>query len=164
MSNTHQPCGTLTSGGGVSKEADGRVNSVSFTLPSLPGSVNIIYEPRRSIYTNKPDWGLKAEWAIWATRMSPYVSRFSRVSESSVIRVDRCYYYPWFCKNGSWRRADTSNMDKLLFDTVSRKIGVDDLFFKCGWMDSRDSSNARVDVTLTEVMQVEWEQRRERLA
>jgi hypothetical protein len=136
-------------------------NEVRFVLPSLPGSVNEIYE------LNRPDSGLprrrlRAEWAIWATRMMQHIPLFL-VATDSVVRVDRCYYYPWFYKNGKWKRVDTSNMDKLLFDTIAKKIGIDDLYFKCGWMDSRDSSNPRVEVTLTEIVGIEWERQRERM-
>lgn len=152
----------LVLGGGHVPAEDGGVNRISFTLPSLPGSVNIIYGPRRTIYSEN-GWGLKDEWLIWATKVKPYVLLLPcKPANSSVIRVDRCYYYPWFCKNGNWKKIDTSNLDKLLFDTISQKIGIDDRFFKSGWMDSCDSSNPRVEVTLTEITKTEWERRRER--
>lgn len=144
-------------------ERGGGTNRVSFTLPSLPGSVNTIYAPRRTIHSQN-GWGLKDEWLIWSTKVKPYVLLLPRrIDDYSIIRIDRCYYYPWFTKEGNWRRADTANMDKLLFDVVSQKIGIDDLHFKQGWMDSRDSSNPRVEVTLTEVARSEWESGRERL-
>ena len=54
-------------------------------------------------------------------------------------------------------------MDKITFDLISRKLDIDDRYFKCGWMDSRDSNNPRVDVTLTEVTRLEWERGREKL-
>jgi len=152
------------SSGGHDTAGAGRVNRVSFTLPSLPGSVNLIYGLRRTLYSSQPQWGLKDEWAIWVTKMMPHVQPLPHALErDSVIRVDRTYYYSWFCKNGSWRVADTSNMDKLTFDLIARKLGVNDLMFKLGMMDSVDSGNPRVEVTLTEVMRTDWEKRRERL-
>lgn len=152
-----------TLGGFVGEEEDGSVNSVSFTLPSLPGSVNVIYGPKRTIHSVN-GWGLRDEWLLWMTRMTPYVLPLPlKLEPRSVVRVDRCYYYPWFTKEGQWRRADTANLDKITFDLVSRKLGVDDLYFKCGYMDSRDSDNPRVEVTLTEVPCRCWERERERL-
>ena len=130
-------------------------NTISFRLLSLPGSVNSIYEFGYTINSPRPTRRLKAEWGVWATKVKPYIPLF-KVAAMSVIRVDRCYYYPWFYGNGNWRKADTANMDKLLFDIISQKIGVDDLFFKCGLMNSRDSQDGCVDVTLTEVTEAEW--------
>lgn len=139
------------------------VNTVSFTLSSLPGSVNVIYGPKRTIHSAN-GWGLRDEWLLWMTRMTPYVRGLPRSLQSdSVIRIDRCYYYPWFTKTGQWRRADTANMDKITFDLISRKLGIDDLYFKCGYMDSRDSDNPRVEVTLTEIPKIEWASKREGL-
>lgn len=135
-------------------DSDGGINTVTFELPSLPGSVNEIWE------LNRPDSGLprkrlKPEWAIWATKMMPHILKFS-IAEDSIVRIDRCYYYPWFYKNGKWRKADVANMDKLLFDTIARKIGVDDLFFKCGLTDSKDSQDGKVVVRLTEITKAQW--------
>jgi len=129
-------------------------NEVRFVLPSLPGSVNEIYE------LNRPDSGLprrrlKPEWAIWATKMMPHVLPFS-IQPMSIIRVDRWYYYPWFYKNGNWRVADVANMDKLLFDTLAKKLGINDLLFKQGWMGSRDSVDGKVIVRLKEIPEQQW--------
>lgn len=160
---TEQNSGVLALGGRASEEG-GSVNKVSFTLSPLPGSVNMIYGPRRTICSQN-GWGLRDEWLLWSTKIKPYVLPLpAKVAKDSIVRVDRCYYYPWFTKEGNWRRADTSNMDKLLFDVISQKIGIDDLYFKQGWMDSRDSGNPRVEVTLTEIAKCEWEGQRERLS
>jgi hypothetical protein len=47
-------------------------------------------------------------------------------------------------------------MAKLLFDTISKKIGIDDLFIKQGWLDSRDSQDGKVKVKLIEIPENEW--------
>lgn len=134
----------------------GSVNKVSFTLPSLSGSVNLIYGPRRTVYSQN-GWGLRDEWVIWSTKMIPHILPLPRkIGPRSIVRVDRCYLYPWFTKEGNWRRVDTANMDKLLFDTIAKKIGVNDLLFKQGMMDSRNSYQLRVQVTLTEILEEEW--------
>jgi hypothetical protein len=141
-------------GGGVSVE--GGVNRVSFTLPSLPGSVNTIYGPRRTMYSQN-GWGLKDEWVIWSTKMIPYILPLPhKVAKNSIIRVDRCYYYQWFTNEGNWKIVDTANMDRLLFNIIAKKIGIDDLFFKQGYMDSLDSSKNQVEVVLTEITEAQW--------
>lgn len=129
-------------------------NSVSFELPSLPGSLNDLYE------LNRPDSGLprkrlRSEWALWVSRMMPFIPPFS-IAETSVLRVDRCYYLPWFYGNGRWRKVDVVNMDALLFNLVTRKIGVDDSLVKTGMLNSVDSHLNKVHVTLTEVVEAEW--------
>lgn len=132
-------------------------NIVSFVLPSLPGSVNELYE------LNRPDSGLprrrlKPEWALWATRMMPYIPRF-KMEPNSILRVDRNYHYPWFYKNGKWRKADAANMDALLFNTICRKIGIDDLYLKRGWLNSTDSADGKVEVRLIEIPEAVWRAR-----
>lgn len=148
---------TGPSGGG---SGAGGQHTVTFTLPSLPGSVNAIYEPGYSIGSSQPQWRLKNEWALWATRVKPYIPLF-KVVTNSVVRIDRCYFYKYFYGNGNWRKADVANMDKLLFDVVAAKTGINDLYFKCGWMDSKDSLENKVIVTLTEITEAEWRRKGE---
>jgi hypothetical protein len=130
------------------------VNKVSFELPSLPGSLNVLYE------LNRPDSGLprkrlKAEWALWVSKMMPFIPPFS-IKENSILRVDRCYYLPWFYGNGRWRKVDVVNMDALLFNLVTRKIGVDDSLVKVGMLESRNSPVNKVVVALSEITEGEW--------
>ena len=98
-------------------------NTISFVLPSLPASLNVLYE------LNRPDSGLprkrlKAEWSLWVSKMMPYIPAF-KVQPDSILQVDRCYYLPWFYGNGKWRKVDVVNMDALLFNLVSRKVGIE---------------------------------------
>lgn len=133
-----------------------RGNTVSFTLLSLPGSINTIYEYGYTIFSARPMRRLKPEWSLWKTRAAPFVPMF-KAATNSIIRVDRCYYYPWFTsRNKKWRHVDTANMDKMLMDLIADRIGINDLYFKCGWMDSRDSPENKVVVTLTEITEAEW--------
>lgn len=131
------------------------VNTTRFELPSLPGSLNVLYE------LNRPDSGLprkrlKGEWALWVSKMMPYVPAF-KVQPDSILRVDRCYYLPWFYQNKRWRKIDVVNMDALLFNLVTRKIGIDDLYVKQGLLDSRNSPANKVAIVLTEITKAEWE-------
>lgn len=131
-------------------------NSISFWLPSLPGSLNDLYE------LNRPDSGLprkrlKAEWSLWCSKMMPYIPAF-KVKENSILRVDRTYHLPWFYKNGRWRKVDVVNMDALLFNLVTRKVGIDDLYVKRGMLDSRNSEANKVQVVITEIPEAEWKE------
>lgn len=130
-------------------------NTISFVLPSLPASLNVLYE------LNRPDSGLprkrlKAEWSLWVSKMMPYIPAF-KVQPDSILQVDRCYYLPWFYGNGKWRKVDVVNMDALLFNLVSRKVGIDDLYVKKGMLDSRNSLANKVAIVLTEITKAKWE-------
>lgn len=110
---------------------------------------------------NRPDSGLprkrlKAEWSLWVSKMMPYIPPF-KVQLDSILRVDRCYYLPWFYGNGRWRKVDVVNMDALLFNLIARKVGIDDLYVKQGLLDSRNSPENKVVVVLTEITKAEWE-------
>lgn len=131
------------------------VNRIGFQLPSLPGSLNDLYELNRHD-SGLPRKRLKATWALWVSKMFVYVPAF-RVQPDSILRVDRCYYLPWFYGNGRWRKVDVVNMDALLFNLVSRKIGIDDLYVKQGMLDSRNSPANKVAIVLTEITKAEWE-------
>lgn len=48
------------------------------------------------------------------------------------------------------------NMDALLFNLVSRKVGIDDLYVKRGMLDSRNSTENKVEVVMSEVTEREW--------
>jgi len=129
-------------------------NSISFTLPSLPGSLNDLYELNRHD-SGLPRKRLRSEWALWVTKLMPLVPAFT-IQPNSVLRIDRCYYLPWFYGNGRWRKVDVVNMDALLFNLVTRKIGVDDLYVKQGYLDSRNSHDNKVEVVITEITEAEW--------
>ena len=86
----------------------------------------------------------------------PYIPAF-KVQPDSILQVDRCYYLPWFYGNGKWRKVDVVNMDALLFNLVSRKVGIDDLYVKKGMLDSRNSLANKVAIVLTEITKAKWE-------
>ena len=129
-------------------------NKISFTLPSLPASLNELYELNRHD-SGLPRKRLRAEWSLWVTKMIPHVPAFT-IQPNSVLRIDRCYYLPWFYKNGNWRKLDVVNLDALLFNLVTRKFGIDDLFVKQGYLDSHDSQEHKVEVVVTEVVEAQW--------
>lgn len=120
---------------------------VQFVLPSLPMSINSLYQ---IIYSQRKV-ELKPECRTWKTKAKQYVPKFS-VDDESVIRLDVAFSYPWRHKNGRLRKFDSQNLLKLLIDAVSEKIGIDDSRIKAGSWQSLDSETEKVVVTLTEVM------------
>lgn len=131
------------------------IHRVHFTLPELPGSVNEIYGPKRTIYSAVPQWEVRAEWKLWRSEVSVHIPAFTRAPRS-IIRVDRAYFYWWWYLNGEFKVADVTNLDKLLYDAIARKTQINDLFFKDGELLSFPSRRQEVEVTLTEVCEDEW--------
>jgi hypothetical protein len=131
------------------------MNTITFTIPACPPSCNSLY----SIFYAEKTVRKKPEVIDWQTRAKLYIKPLPEPEEAmSIIRVDRCYFYPWFSAEGAWLSRDTSNMDKMLFDTIADKLGfrLGDVRFKQGMMDSRNSRVERTVVCLTEIPRDEW--------
>jgi hypothetical protein len=120
-------------------------NTVTFTLPALPASVNNIYQ----IIWRQQKVELKPECRTWKSKAKEYVPVF-KVAEGSLIRVDVVYFYDFFYKNGKLREFDTHNLMKLLIDAVASRLGHSDKVMKSGSWDSVDDAKERAIVTLTE--------------
>lgn len=134
------------------------IHTVTFTLPFVPPSVNSLYSVSFKGKGHPPDINLKDECRQWKNRAADYIPRF-KIAEDSVLRIDWCVYYKWLTKTGTWAKRDTDNMGKLLHDTISKRLNVDDRRFKCGMMDSVNSPAERTIVVLTEIPISEWSAR-----
>lgn len=109
----------LTLGGGVSA---GEGESLSFTLPSFPPSINRaqrIDHVRRRVDTSD-------EVLLWRTRTIPFVKP-CRWPVDWLLKLTLVYESPdWICKNGNLRRKDSHNLDKITVDAIFSKWGFDD--------------------------------------
>ena len=127
----------------------------TFTLPSLPPSINRLYmidrSGRRRYQSGKAQVVFMAEDARkWKSDMQYLVPRFE-IPETSLLRIDYVAYYPWHHRNGQRRRVDVHNLMKLLFDTVCARIGVDDSRVSEGSFKSMNSEEEKIIVVLTEL-------------
>jgi hypothetical protein len=103
------------------------VNQVSFELPSLPGSLNSLYEFNRP-GSGLPVRRLRAEWALWKSQFKVYVPRCDW-AQGKFLRVELDFRSPnWRYKNGKLRRKDIENLEKLAIDTIFEKLGCDDCY------------------------------------
>lgn len=103
--------------------ADNQVyETVVFTIPSLPPSMNSLY----NIFFKLRRVELKPEARIWKSRMKEYVPVKVKPPKDVLISIDAVYYGDWWFKNGNLRRVDGPNLEKLLFDMICEKLGVDD--------------------------------------
>lgn len=121
-------------------------NSITFTLPSMPPSINALYQ---IIYSQRRV-EMKPEVRRFKSDMKQHVPHFT-VAPDSLIQVDLFFYYPFYFKNGQLRDIDTQNLIKVCVDLVAEKIGVNDKRAKKGSWDSDDDRDERVVVTVTEI-------------
>jgi hypothetical protein len=118
-----------------------------FTIPLAFPSVNslhqIIYSQRRV--------ELKPEIRKWKNDAGEYVPRIILRSQSSLIRIDVVFHYPFYYANGKLREFDTHNAVKPLLDLIAAKAGFNDKRVKSGSWDSADSKDEKVEVVLREL-------------
>lgn len=124
-------------------------NEVRFTLPSLPISVNSLYQIR---YATKEVF-LRPECSRWKTEAKGHVPRF-KVGDGSSIRIDLVFYFPFHYRNGKPRIFDAPNLLKLTIDTIAEKCGFNDYRVRLGSWDSVDSVDEKVMVVMREVFDV----------
>lgn len=119
---------------------------VSFTIPSLPPSVNALYQ---IIYSQRRV-ELKPEARRWKSESKKYVVGF-RPKNGSLVAVDATFHYRFHTANGNQRVFDAPNLLKLLIDCIAEKIGINDCLVRHGSWTSVDSTDERVEVVLREV-------------
>jgi len=133
------------------------MNKVSFSLPFCPPSVNSLYSIHYQAVNPADRVKLRPECLTWKTQAKSYIPMF-KVAPLSIIRIDRTYAYQWFTKKGTWAKRDSFNMDKLLFDVVSERTGIDDRRFKAGKLIPILSDREYCVITLIEITFEEWSQ------
>lgn len=130
--------------------ADVPANTVSMILIGLPGSLNQIYE-MPAFGSGLPRRRLKAEWALWKSRAKPLVP-LCNFPTDCFFKVEMWFESPsWWCKNGSLRRRDVDNLEKLVLDTVFEKLDRDDSRVICKVSHKVVGVDDQVTITLTEV-------------
>ena len=94
-----------------------------FRVPIIPPSSNKMYSINhynRSVYLTP-----EARHFKMCVKLACPTMKFS--SEKPRLSIEIAYYSPkWICKNGRYRKKDIQNCDKLIFDAISERLGVDD--------------------------------------
>lgn len=119
---------------------------VRFVIPSLPPSVNSLY----NVIFHLRKVELKPEARRWKSSSKAYVPRF-KVADTSTLRIDFIFHYPYLYANGKLRVFDSPNLIKLAVDCICEQLGVNDSRVKCGSWDSVDEEREFVEVKLSEV-------------
>lgn len=117
-----------------------------FTIPSLPPSVNALYQ---IIYSQRRV-ELKPEARRWKSNSKEHVPRF-RPREGRLVAVDATFYYPFHYANGKPRVFDAANLLKLMIDCIAEKCGFNDCLVRHGSWSSVDSAVEKVEIILREI-------------
>lgn len=124
---------------------DGR--EYRFTIPSLPPSVNALYQ---IIYSQRRV-ELKPECRRWKSDSKEYVPRF-QPRQGSLVAVDATFYYRLNYANGKPRVFDAANLLKIMIDCIAEKCGFNDCLVRHGSWTSVDSASEKVEITLREIL------------
>lgn len=101
-----------------------------FRVSFLPISVNRIYSYN---HYNKTMY-LTEEARHFKMALKIACPKIEFKSEQPKLRVEVWYHSPtWICKNGKFRKRDSANMDKLVHDAITERLGRDDSHI---WMHS----------------------------
>ena len=125
---------------------DEKPYSIRFKITSVPPSVNSLYNVIFSLkkVEMKPEVRL---WKSKAKMMIP-VWRPTKIGTSGFIYFKMDIYTKLYCNNGTVRKFDVPNMEKVTIDAVCEKIGIDDKFIV-------DSHARKIDCDKDEYMEVE---------
>lgn len=111
-----------------------------FTIPSLPPSMNKVYQIIRL-----PGQPLRVEMTPevrrWKTEAKEWIPKLTATADSFTFRIDAVFHYNWYYKNGKMRKFDTQNLMKVLIDAVAEKNGIDDSYVKSGGWSSVHSTD-----------------------
>jgi Holliday junction resolvase RusA-like endonuclease len=94
-------------------------------IPLLPVSMNKLYAIN---YRTKQVY-MTPEARNWKTKAKMFISSFVIEKDffyDVIIEINTAL----FCKNGNLKRFDAHNLTKIVADTLSERLGVDDSVFK----------------------------------
>ena len=116
-----------------------------FKIPMLPQSVNSLYKVNyrtRQIY-------LSEEGRRFKNTAKMFIPKIKFSSEKPVIDIRIKYFGNWYCKNGNVRRVDGPNLDKVLFDAIFERLGLDDslVFFWQGRKECGEEEYTEVEIS-----------------
>lgn len=120
----------------------------SFRIPSLPPSMNAIYQ----IIFHLKQVQMKPEVRAWKTQAKMMIPAMKPHADSYLFKLDATFTYNFLFKNGAFRKFDTPNMLKVLIDAVSESVGIKDEYLKFGsWKSEHSDRLEHVDCTLTQL-------------
>lgn len=122
------------------------LNLIRFVLPSMPVSVNGIYQ----VIFSERRVELKPAARTWKTKAKEHMPPW-KPSPGASIKIDAHFEFPRHHKNGSLRVKDVSNYLKLLIDAIAERYSFGDHVVTHGSWSCSDSPTERVIVTVSEI-------------
>lgn len=119
-----------------------------FVIPSLPPSVNAIYQ----ILFSQRRVEMKPEVRAWKNNAKMFIPTIEPLDDSNLFRMDATFSYDFFFKNGKIRKFDTHNMMKVLCDAIAEKAGFRDELVKFGsWSSIHNTEKEQVEIVVSQV-------------
>lgn len=114
----------------------------------LPESVNSMYKVNyrtRQVYLSEAGRQFKNTAKMFIPKI-----KFS--SEKPIIDIKIKYYGHWYCKNGNVRIVDAPNLEKILFDAIFERLGLDDslIFFWQGRKEESEEEYTEIEISEVE--------------
>lgn len=120
----------------------------SFRIPSLPPSMNAIYQIIKHPFKVQ----MKPEVRAWKTQAKMMIPAMTPHEDSYLFKLEASFSYNFLFKNGAFRKFDTPNMLKVLIDSICEKVGIKDEYLKSGsWNSTHSEDKEFVDCTLTQL-------------
>lgn len=88
----------------------------------MPPSVNALYQVDRHTH----EFTLRTEAVAWRIQAQAYIPKPDKDYKKKKLEFRMLVHRDWFHGNGTMVKADVSNLEKLVHDTVARKWGFDD--------------------------------------
>lgn len=125
---------------------DEKPYSIKFKITSVPPSVNSLYNVIFSLKTVE----MKPEVRLWKSKAKMMIPAWKpkKIGKTGFLYFKMDIYTKLYCKNGTVRKFDVPNMEKVTIDAVCEKIGIDDKFIV-------DSHARKVDFSGDEYMECE---------
>ena len=98
---------------------------IEFRVEGLPPSYNKSFKIAHSL---RQVW-LSPEAHTYKNKIKMSMPPTNFVGDELLVaEIDYCY--DWYYKNGNLKKKDTQNCDKLVYDAISERLGIDDSHFK----------------------------------
>ena len=94
---------------------------VSFTIPSMPPSMNSMY----NVLFGLRKVELKPEARLWKSKAKEFIPKHS-ISAQERVSINFLFFGSWLSKEGKILKRDVTNREKLILDAISEKCGWDD--------------------------------------
>jgi Holliday junction resolvase RusA-like endonuclease len=122
-------------------------SSVEFIIPSLPPSVNAVYQ----IIFHQRKVMIKPEVSLWKTQAKECIKKIEACDGDFFIKISCDFFYDFFYQNGKLKKFDTQNLLKVLIDAIAEKNGFDDKVVKFGEWRSFHSVQEMVKVRVERI-------------